>query len=126
MTTLQAGIVFKDYHTRKMYDRWIKDPRVKSIENFGTAPAETKLIKVTVARVLADLDVHTGTLAVRSSGRTTECKIEADLLLKAGISPNFFRIFVQRSLRAIRDVSATTSYLSPVNDEGYLTFVYEP
>jgi hypothetical protein len=126
MTTTQAVMAFKDAHTKRMYDFWVKDSRVKSIAIERATPAATRLVKETVARVLADLSVRTDTLAIGRPGRVARCKIEADLLRKADISENFFCALVQRGLRNIREVRAVDARLLPVNEDGYLTFVYEP
>lgn len=125
MTTAQAVKLYKDKHTRWMYDRWVKDKRVKP-EAAGLTDEAIKLIRVTVARVLADLDVHTGTLVVRSHDRTAKCKIEANLLSEAGIDEIAFRRLVFGVLHSIRDVDAAVIGLTPANGGGYLTLIYKP
>jgi hypothetical protein len=126
MTTEQAVMTFKDAHTKRMYDNWIKDNRVRSIAIERATPAATRLVKETVARVLSDLSVRTDTLAIGRPGRTARCKIEADSLREAGISENFFCALVQRGLRNTRGVRAVDAKLLPANEDGYLTFVYKP
>lgn len=117
MTSDQAVKPLNGSHAQRMYDRWIKDSRVKSIA--------IKPVKETVARVLSDLSIRTDTLAVGRPGMMAKCEIEERLLSQAGISEGFFFILMQRNLRRIRGERSPDTALSHADSEGYLTFTYK-
>ena len=118
MTTQHLAKPFKDTRVRNRCDRWVKDPRVKTIQ--------PELVKRVVVKVLADLSVRTDTLAVGRPTRTTKILIEAALLHEAELTNSYFFILLQRELCRFRGVRSPHSKLSAANEVGYLLFTYAP